>query len=213
MIPLLVRGGDVSYMDEGYVIEGFPGDVGRLGDGYFYNTHGVVRQFAAALLLAQQRGNTDIPRILGGSQTPENRVRQLVAAKALRGMRILDLGCGLPPSFAQAAEACGATVYTADMSAIRPDDDRIRDPAARQRRIAKHTVVDLTDPQATAMLAEATGGNLDLVTQGVIQPVHVEQPYLEAETSLSIADSLLRVGGFFFKAVQQDPVAAYRKTS
>ena len=122
-----------------------------------YNTLGSVGQLAMALHLSP---NPDVAAIAeeGGPQM----ISKLRDRQALSGMKILDLGCGQLPSFALAAKALGAEVYTADGRDLAP---------SIRAQLDGHTVVNLNDPRATRLLLRETGGNFDLVTDNITGPV------------------------------------------
>ena len=102
---------------------------------------------------------------------PDFHATELVKLQILAGMRILDLGCGLEPTFARAARFLGAQVYTVDLFAAtnfrhaleRDGAFRLPETFAALER-ANHIERDLKTPAAVDAILAASGGNFDLVT-------------------------------------------------
>lgn len=174
-----------------YNIPGFEDVLGGelLGEGTYHNTCGTVRQLCGAIALSGHASATEMLQL--GSSDDRDEVTQRVAKlrfdQVLSGMRILDLGCGVP-YFAAAATALGATTYTADA-----EDFTARFPDQPER----HIVVDLREEEAVEKIREKAGDSLDYVTEQIISPLP-SQHYLAQPSRfaiLDIAKPLLRRGG------------------
>jgi len=123
----------------------------------------------------------------------------LIINNVLRGMRILDLGCGYEPAFAYCAREFGADeVYTVDIipsEKLWLSDEQTRDG---------HIQLDLREPNAYDTLIDRIGGELDLVASATIfeQAVFADFAGRAAPpgylTDLALA--LVKDGGIYFKA-------------
>ena len=122
-------------------------------------------------------------------------IEVLVQKKALRGMKILNLGCGTDPVLARTLRAMGALVFTADIkpaSAFAITADRLNSVFARAER-EHHVVLDLRTPDWPEKILKATGGNFDIVTEAHLR---TEGVLLEEASVLR----LTRKGGVRFVA-------------
>lgn len=169
---------------------GFPDKA--VGTGRYYNTAPTVGQLAVAVL-AGTSINPTAAEIVRDTSIPDGQpvIEALRQEQALRGVRILDLGCGLVPTVAMAAKAMGAEVHTADGQQL---------PSALEGEFASHTVIDLTDETAPAALLRATGGNLAMTGEVNVSPFP-GSPDLAApslEQIKNIADSVLATDGYLY---------------
>lgn len=164
----------------------------RIGEEVYYNTMGAIRQLALALCLSQDtRPSPALQEQKGGNSA--HLVQALRAEQALAGMKILDLGCGIVPSFALAAKTLGAEVHTADGQPL---------PAESASKLDSHTITDFTQLGSITDIRTATGGDFDLVTENMVAPVY-EAPDLSfpsASCIRQLGGSLLREGGFLHQA-------------
>jgi hypothetical protein len=169
---------------------GFPDKV--VGTGRYYNTAPTAGELAVAVLAATDINST-AAEIVHDKSIPNGQpvVEALRQEQALRGVCILDLGCGLVPTVAMAAKAMGAEVHTADGQQL---------PPALEGEFASHTVIDLTNETAPAALLEATRGNLAMVGEVNVSPFpgspDLATPSLEQIKN--IADSVLTEGGYLY---------------
>jgi len=147
-----------------------------LGTGNVYNTFGSVIQLGSALTLS---AHPEVPEVSAerASKDPEEvaaRVARLRKAEVLKGVRIIDLGCG-KPNFALAATALGATVFTADLE---PLGDHYGE------QVHRHITVNLCEPEAVSTIEARTGTNLDMATESIIdllprQSLKLRKPRLD----------------------------------
>jgi len=216
------------YGTEDYTLIGAP-----VGSAITLNSFHTARQFEFALALslnplveefAQQnvkffpemKKRIDLPD--GGYQitiesSPESKkqfekfetgVKNLIENQVMKGLKILDLGCGSKPTFARAARAAGADVYTVDIfgaDGFEYDDRKEIDPEIIRYEIKKHIKLDLNDPNAVKILQERTGGNFDLVTEANLHTGGATAAFHEGK---KIAWPLLKPGGIHFDANKFD---------
>jgi hypothetical protein len=182
---------DLNMSDISSEIPGFEDVLDEpLGTGLYYNTAGSVYQLTLALSLSEN------PAIAGSlvdkSKNPAARVKEFREAQVLSGLKVLDLGCGKNPSFALAAKAMGARVYTADAQDL--------DPGIKSQ-LDEHVIVDLNDPRAASRIEEAAGRQFDLVTENIIDAVPLSGVDVKApeEATLNrISEPLLKEDGHAF---------------
>lgn len=176
------------------IISGFEDLIGKepIGAGRFYNTANTIKQLTFAISFDL---HPDLTEILTSNKKIDSRtvVRKLRDAQVLKGKKIMDLGAGFP-SFAVAAGALGAEIYTADAQDI--------DISNYSNVIAGHIVVDFNEKNADTKLRRATSGNFDLITENIIggvpyQSVEVED--VEPATIERIAATLLKRGGYLYR--------------
>jgi len=127
-------------------------------------------------------------------------VSALVNSKVMRGLRILDLGCGYQPVFARVARCMGADVWTVDReSAMRFHQEKDHFPVDQQKlEIERHIRLDLDAPNAGRMLQELTGGEFNLVIEANLNAGGFREGRV-------IAMPLLRKGGIY-KNTTSDPL-------
>ena len=93
----------------------------------------------------------------------------LVDAGVLKGVKVLDLGCGGLPTLARCARAMGATVYTVDIVSA----DALKfgkeffSSEQRQLEVSQHIHLDINRPDAVDILKKTTGGNFDVVSESL----------------------------------------------
>lgn len=169
-----------------------PGGLGT-GPGRYFNTPTSTHQLRVALGVSPRRERIEeIVLSTEGSGT-RHLITTLRAEQVLAGMKVADLGCGIKPGFAMAASSMGAEVHTVDASELDP---------GIQKRLASHTVVDLSDPEAVAKIQESTGEDLDFVTTNILGKVpmpgfeHTKPPL--TSTLRHCGAQLLRSGGYYF---------------
>jgi nucleotide-binding universal stress UspA family protein len=174
-----------------------------IGEGpVFYNTYFSREQLASALALSERIAeDEDMARMLGDRSVSHSQAMvALREARPLAGMRVLDLGCGQVPSFALAAQALGADMYTADAHDI--EDQATRLQLSGDGAEPRHTIVNFNDPQAAEILRRATRGNFDLVSQSNLLPVQGDLRQgiglIDEPAAYRLAASLLRPGGHYW---------------
>lgn len=143
------------------------------------NTYGQLEQLAVALSLSENESVDDILFSTENRETLQayrveayqehqeqlDRIaQQLARQQVLGGMKILDLGSGPTPAFANCARSLGAQVYTTDSVDVRKLDDVVM--GAQQK--TNHVRLDLREPNALDVLRDRTGGEMDLVTSSFI---------------------------------------------
>lgn len=161
-----------------------------LGEGKYHNTVGTINQLCGAIAFANHpvaNNMLSLDRSRDNRAEITRRVAILRDEQVLDGMRILDLGCGVP-YFAAAATALGGTTYTADA-----EDLTGHFPEQSER----HSQVDLREPDAVDEIRRTTGESFDFVTEQITAPLpsqdHVSAPSRFA--IVNIATPLLRSGG------------------
>jgi len=117
--------------------------------------------------------------------------------KILKGLKILDLGCGRRPTFARLTRMLGADVYTVDLYSA-DEFNYINkseiDPKIIEKEIEKHIQLDLKNPNSIEIIKSRTGGDFDLVTEAHLTTVG----FNDGE---EIGLSLLKRGG-----IHHDPI-------
>ena len=152
----------LALMDPGVGhIDGFDdvlfGEALGKGAGGYFNTFGPPIQLVFALSIVP---NPSVMNLIGEkakSSSQREIVQGLREIRPLSGMKILDLGCGLP-TFALAAGTLGAEMYTVDHG------DKFH---AIKAKLTGHTDIDLNDANALRVLQDVTGGEFDLVTENI----------------------------------------------
>jgi hypothetical protein len=91
---------------------------------------------------------------------------KLVKEQRLKQLRVLDLGCGIKPSFSRLARNFGATVYTVD---VIPSSEFVLDynnEDNKMREIEKkhHIQTDLNHQEAISKILEKTQGGFHIIT-------------------------------------------------
>ncbi|HLA22939.1 MAG TPA: hypothetical protein VJZ93_00165 [Candidatus Nanoarchaeia archaeon] len=184
----------------------FTGIGKSLGHGFWYNTSGTSFQMMKTLELLEHpvldKFLEDISN--NDSITPNDiDVNPLVRGKILRGLKIMDLGCGIRPSYANCVHSLGAEVYTSDHN--HPGDIHFIDDSMKQRYIA----VDFNDKNVLGILRNRTRGEFDFVTCTTCFPTHlwsdskkkIKEPSKERLKEIGL--SLLRKNGIFYNP--EDP--------
>ncbi len=100
--------------------------------------------------------------IANGKKLSEKLEKNLV----LKGVKILDLGCGYIPSFARCSRKLGAEVYTVDLipSEEFEFDEEYFSQQDRDEEINKHIKLDLWDPNSLEKITQKTKSNFDLMS-------------------------------------------------
>lgn len=174
------------------VIEGFEDILGEpLGEGLYDNHSGGTSQLVFAIAISQSPSTMEIVRDTG-LMTPSAIVQRLREAKVLSGMKIIDLGSG-SASFAVAAKALGAKVYTVDAHELMPK---------RESQLDGHIVINLGSHEAINQIIAETGGEFDLVTENIIGEGRRDVRLIPKDkfkvTIGKIADALLKKGGYLY---------------
>ena len=180
---------------EADVVEGFEDILAEpLGGGLFFNTDNSIYQLTFALSVSSHPAVQEVLR--DTNLGPKEIIKILRQERVLSGIKLIDLGCGVP-NFARVAHALGAQVYTADDTDLSPET---------KSELDGHVVIDLNRDNAIAILKRQTGGNFDIVTENIVGTVprfddKVQQP--EEETILRIGSALLKKGGYLQYAAQR----------
>jgi hypothetical protein len=132
--------------------ERWTGSGAPIGSGKIFNTPGATKQL---LLLLSLSDHPAVHRVAEGQAGLD----LLCSEKPLKGMRAIDLGCGIVPSFARCARALGAEVITMDV--IGPDLFGGRKSA---EDVQYHIVADFSSGQAWRIVPNAWVHKVDLVT-------------------------------------------------
>lgn len=137
----------------------------------------------------------------------------LVKAKILKGMKILDLGCGWIPAFARCTRALGADTYTVDVipanrfcyysdNAFEDCYNIHKNHLERKRLDAeKHIKVNLKNKKALDIILQATHGNFDLVTSAHMEDsgLYKGRFYTPPDNIDEIVFALLKPKGLYYK--------------
>jgi hypothetical protein len=130
-------------------------------------------------------------------QNPRDRFQVLVGKQPLRNLKILDLGCGILPSFGIVAKNLGAEVVTLAYVDIPP---HIR---AKLAGLPQHVFgLDLMKKDTETDIEKIAGKDFDIVTQNIISAVPIaENRYIKRpkdEKLEHIAAYLLKSGGWYY---------------
>jgi len=110
--------------------------------------------------------------VQGENLTPFNfNPEPLYEAQILRGMKIMDLGCGHEPTFARCARTLGAEVYTADLISAEDfefDSEYLNQPQ-RETEKSHHIQTDLSATDAVEIINRISGGDFNLTTEAHLQ--------------------------------------------
>ena len=138
----------------------------------------------------------------------------LVKAKILKGMKILDLGCGWIPAFARCTRALGADTYTVDVipanrfsywrDKVFEDSGYKIDKNHQERKkldAEKHVKVNLKNKKALDIILQATHGNFDLVTSAHMEDsgLYRGRFYMPPDNIDGIVFALLKPKGLYYK--------------
>ncbi len=133
-----------------------------------------------------------------GKETMKEEFEKMTKEKPLKGLRILDLGCGRQPTFPRIVRALGADVYTVDQisaDAFKYYDDQERTAKIRKGIIKKekqnHIQIDLRSKNVIEILKDKTGGEFDLTTEA-----HLTSDDFRGGWKIGLA--LLKKGGFHY---------------
>lgn len=132
----------------------------------------------------------------------------LVNNKILKGLKILDLGCGIRPVFARVARYLGADVYTVNVESSADFDFKSENFLEEYRglEIDHHLQIDLNEEDAAKKILDLTNGGFDLVTEAQLKRISpITRPYKdESFFSFSrghnIARDLLKLDGVYYNA-------------
>jgi len=183
-----------------------------LGESTVINSPFTRAQLAAAIYLKVDKELLE--KIKDHSQ--EINKDEWIRNKILKGLKILDLGCGPEPTFARSARRLGADVYTVDVLPVsefgcgiwkgkeegwQKECDFFPEELQELEKM-KHIQLDLRSKDALAKIIEKTGGNFDLVTSAHLASGYEYQgkeiyPPCDIEEQ---AMKLLRIGGLFQSA-------------
>jgi len=144
-------------------LEEAPGEGGPL-----YNSRTTLYQFIYVLAMTQ---HPLVKEIVGRSK--DNKLEdqldaaQLVKAKIMQGMKILDLGCGIKPVFARCCRALGAQVWTVDAKpAVHFEFNReLFTREQREIELLNHININLVAAEAATIIQQKTGGNFNLAIE------------------------------------------------
>jgi len=152
--------------------------LGCIGRSSTDNTPNQIDELAFALSLSQ---HPEIERMLSDPELKDityspfsceipskldSLAKRLQESAVLNGKRILDLGCGYEPAFADCSRRLGADrVYTVDIV----PSEKLWVRSDKQKEVVEdHIQLDLRDPNAYDILRERTGANFDLVASSSI---------------------------------------------
>lgn len=168
------------------------------GEGLFYNTYGSGLQLLFALAMSR---DPLIEKVVNDVKFKDLRnfdAAVFIKRQILRGMKILDIGCGRLPSFARVARQMGADVYTVDR--ISADDffeGLDMPPEQKEQERIKHIKLDIDDQRAVQKILEATNGNFDLATEASLED---DRGWNNDEVQgKDIGSKLLKKGGIYLK--------------
>ena len=151
-------------------------------------------QFLALLSLSHDPGKVSMEKV-DMEILRENQI--------LKGIKVIDLGCGHIPSFARCARAFGAQAYTADIIGAHEfayfdgfDDGMVA--AERQN----HVQVDLRRDSSIDQILKSAQGHFDVVTSSMLKDEASRYgKVIEAPHNVEkIAVSLLKPRGIYYQA-------------
>ena len=146
-------------------MEFYTGTYESIGEGnIIYNSHMTLGQFCYALAMTRH------PLIKEVSSSEHDlvqfRAKGLEENQVMKGIKILDLGCGPWPVFARCCRALGADVWTVDK--IPPTDlyskEELFTKKQKDHEIERHIQVDLSGGLAPRLIKERSAGDFHLVT-------------------------------------------------
>ena len=187
------------------IIKSFQSYTGRvnapLGDGFQYNTSLASYQLVMSLAISR---HSSIDEILADSSiSPENfDAAKLVDQKVLRGLKIIDLGCGRSPTYANCVYHLGGNIFTADYNA--PNQIAF----VTKEMEDKHIQIDLDSQEAVKTLLKRTDGNFDFVTAATVLTTTKDPRALKAPSDARLEDIalvLLKVNGLYYEPMYVTP--------
>ena len=169
-----------------YIIKGFKNYTGiqtSIGSGFWYNTSSATYQLVTTLAMSSHEV---IDELLGDKQISPNtfEATRLVEKQVLEGIKILDLGCGAEPTYANCVFALGADIYTLDFS------NRCGVKFINNSQRDNHVIADLNSADTFQRVIDLAGNDFDLVTSGSLMttihdPLFLEDPIDKTLDNLS----------------------------
>ena len=153
----------VSYFSE------FTGCNSSIGENFRFNTIATAKQLFFAIALSQS------PLVDNIIDNPDENIKEIVdemhTSKSLKGIKILDLGCGKIPVFARCSRELGAEVYTIDI--IDAEEflffKECFPPLQRQIEIQTHLKIDLNIENVAEEIIRFSKGHFNLVTSSFLE--------------------------------------------
>lgn len=195
-------------LDTGAGIKAFTGYTGvcnPLGYSTCYNSPASAKQLEFALVLS---GHPLVQELIeDNSITPWNfNAEPLIDAKVLRGMKILDLGCGYEPTFARCARSLGGEVYTLDVIPANElnfynDFEKGFTQRDRDVELEKHIEANLNHPNILGTIIKKAGKEFTLVTSAHLESGggYNGKEFYPPYNTEEIAMSLLKPRGVYLK--------------
>ncbi len=147
-----------------YGLEKYTGIINQLGCSTCENTTLAAEQFNFTLAMSSHPSIDQLimdESITPGTFDPE----PLMEEGVLKGMKILDLGCGHLPTFARCVRHFGAEVYTLDMIPASDLEAVTYFQECRELEMRNHIRLNLERRDATEKISEISGGEFDLTTE------------------------------------------------
>lgn len=175
-----------------------------IGDSRVENTSMASSQLVFSLALGHHPFMQELKDIKFKELATEEQkeiLNKLSEEKVLKGLKILDLGCGTVPTFARLARAFGAEVYTID---IIDTDGFVKNEKADTEILEvenkNHIALDLHNEDALDTIQHVTDGNFDLVTEAHLATGTFRGNKSHSFNGKNIATKLLKEGGLYFRA-------------
>ena len=131
------------------------------------NTYLVFPYAARQLLfLFAEKGFHPSSHLIGANETAvADYIHVLKRKKALSGLKVIDLGCGILPAFARCAREFGAEVYTVDVLAAEMlVQDYLPDQRSKTLERESHIRADLNRRESIEYILERSDGPFDVAT-------------------------------------------------
>ena len=169
----------------------------------YHNTPLTTVQLMAALAMSKHPLILEMANSLEKFSQHTNRdASSLVDAKVLKGIKILDLGCGEQPTFARCSRYLGADVYTVDVIPAEEFlfNEEFFPKEQRKKEVQNHICLDLRTEDALERILEKTNGDFDLVTLANICSAMVyKHEYMgPPKNFMSLIKPLLKEKGLYF---------------
>jgi len=178
---------------------------GSTWDDRVFNTACTAYQFVMALVYSK---HPLIKYIMSDESIKRSNFEPepLVEAKILEGTKILDLGCGLVPSYARCCRGLGAKVYTVDVIPVKHFIGMEKlSKEYRDEELKNHIQVDLNKKESIKKINSISDGNFDIVScanldygtfyQGNLR--HLNTSFRNGIENSII--SLIKEGGIFYR--------------
>ena len=182
-----------------------------IGFGEVYNSRSVPLQLAGTIALSK---HFLINRFLADGK--KINARELTKKKVLKGIKILDLGCGYKPTYARCARAMGAEVYTIDIIPSEEFDvyeEENFSKEERQSEIKNHLTLNLEDERVIEKIEKSFGKDFDIITESHLQTITAHWKnkfeFISFQEGEYVALRLLNSHGVYLNVTPDDMLLEY----